>query len=208
MIQTTQPVNFIRFHGFTLLVVAHDGIEYIEARPLCEVIGLNWRRARDTVQSGDNATLYGTCSLTPPQFGNFEAPRGIENTSGEGGQDDEETEIPAIRSSLHIRLDRSRMFLARINTNQMRAQGNESAADLLLALQIEWAAALHIYETDGVAIKKGHRENRSDLLGLIKARNTTTNVGERAALTAMIADACAALGYPLPADPQQQLNLS
>ena len=62
MIQTTQPVNFIRFHGFTLLIVAHDGIEYIEARPLCEVIGLNWRRARDTVQSGDNATLYGTCS--------------------------------------------------------------------------------------------------------------------------------------------------
>ena len=59
------------------------------------------------------------------------------------------------------------MFLARISTANMRSKGNEDGAAAVLALQIEWAEALHAYETHGMAIKKGHREGLSELMGLI-----------------------------------------
>ena len=185
---TTQPVNFIRFHGLTLLVVEHGGVEYIDPRALCELAGMQWNGARRNLQLGDNAVLYCSKLLQRAVF------------------DADGTSRCSTNEALYIRLDRSRLFMARINTAQMKAKGNVEAADTLLTLQIEWAEALHAYETDGVAVKKSHREARTDLIGLIKARTATTNAAERIAITAMIRDICEALGYPLPADPQRQLE--
>lgn len=183
----TTPVNFIRFHGMTLLVVAHDGVEYIEARPLCDLAGMYWKSARRTLFSPENAKLYGTSELFSPVFGVSETNIGPQE-------------------AVHIRLDRARMFLARINTARMKAHGNVDAAEALLELQIEWAEALHAYETDGVAIKRGNREARAELIGLIKARGTPPTPGEREALTALIRDTFESLGQVLPTDAQLKLT--
>lgn len=202
----TTPSFFIEFHGMTLLVVQNGGIKYIEAKPLTELLGMDWHSARRTILSGDNEILYGTKRLMSAQFnvlgGNSTPKDEVTPLSNE----ENETKTTPLSGVLHIRFERAQMFLSRVNTSQMRNKGNELAANYLLALQIEWAQVLNKYDMDNTTIKKGNREDRSDLLGLIKARNTTTHPAERAVLTSMIADACAALGYPLPADPQLSLQ--
>ena len=181
---TTQPVNFIRFHGLNLLVLAFEGVEYVAAQPLTDLAGMDWKGAKRNLSEDENASLYGTRRIPAPEIAGS---RGPSFPRGD---------------MLCIRLDRARMFLARISTRQMKAQGNGEAADRLLALQIEWAKVLHDYETRGYAAKPGALR---DLVGLMKARATTNHAGERAALTALIAEACAALGQPLPAAPQGEL---
>ena len=182
-----QPVNFIRFHGLTLLVVEHGGVEYIDPRALCELAGMQWKGARRTLSSAENTKLYGTTEFSRPEIA------GLGTTS-------------CPEAAIHIRLDRARMFLARINTAHMKAKGNVDAADALLALQIEWAEALHAYETDGVAVKKGHREARAELIGLLKARGTPPTPVERMALSALISETFASLGQPLAEDAQLKLQ--
>jgi hypothetical protein len=186
----TQPVNFIRFHGLTLLVVEHEGVEYIAARPIADLCGMDWKGAKRSLKSDDNAVLYGTRALLPPRI------------DGVGEASFPQT---ASREAIYIRLDRARMFLARVSTAQMRAQGNVSAADALLALQIEWAAALHAYETTGVAVKRGHHEALATALQLVKARAACADARERAVLTTMLHEVFAALGHPVPADAQPAL---
>ena len=66
--RSTRAVNFINFHGLTMLVVEHQGIDYIEAKPLCDLSGIDWRGARRALQEGDNAVLYGVQRLIPPQI--------------------------------------------------------------------------------------------------------------------------------------------
>lgn len=193
-IPTPELVGLIRFHGMNLWTVQHDGDEYILAKPLADVAGMDWRSAKKAISAGDNTILYGTRTLRPPVF------------AGVGG-------ASTPQQGLYIRLDRARMFLARIQTNQMRAQGNVDAANALLELQIEWAGVLHDYETKGYAIKAEHsearRKNEATLANLFKVRGTTTDATERAALTRMIHDKLAGLGYPIDAadEPQGELSL-
>lgn len=195
---TTRPVNFIRFHGLTLLVVDNSGIEYIDPRPLCELAGLQWKGAQRTMMSGDNLKLYGTRRLVPPTFG---MPKPAQIVAIDAAQDvsEADSETPGYPETglIHIRLDRSRMFLARVNTNQMRVQGNGDAADFLLNLQIEWAEALHSYETNGVAFKKGRKDELADLNTLYGLRAKAETPAERASLAAQIADQHRVMGYPL-----------
>lgn len=201
----TLPVGFIRFHGMTLLVVESDGIEYVRAKALSDLLGMAWRKTRDTIQSGDNAVLYGTTRLTPPNFDDLEDPRVPHEAHLAGAEGGEATENTSQKGDLYLRLDRARMFLARVSTNQMRAQGNQDAAGILLALQIEWAEALHQYETHGVAVKQARREGRREIHDLMKTRGTPPTAAERTALTRMLADSFADQGYPVPNDPQQSL---
>ena len=63
-------------------------------------------------------------------------------------------DIPTPKKAIFIHLDRAYMFLTRVDTNRMRAQGNVQGADAFLVLQQEWATALHAYEIDGIAVKK------------------------------------------------------
>jgi hypothetical protein len=180
----TQAVNFIRFHGLTLLVVEHEGVEYVPLKPLSDLAGIDWRNTKRAAFEPDNVTLLGVRSLNPPVFA---APGG---------------DITPTPEAIYIRLDRARMYLARINTARMRAHGKEEAAELLLQLQVEWAEALHAYESHGIAVKKGKRDARAELVALIKARGTTPTQPERVALSNLIAEALAELGQELPADPQ------
>ncbi len=186
----TNPIvsGIINFHGLTLMVLHFDGVDYIYAKPLADLAGVDWRTAKKTFQEEENAVLYGTRRLKHPHF------------AAEGGAS---TPTPH-DAGVYIRLDRGRMYLARINTRQMKSQGNVEAAERLLALQIEWADALHKYETQGVAFKRRKVEDRGELLGLLKARSAASSAGEKDALTRMIHDNLADLGYPV-AEPQQTL---
>jgi Mor family transcriptional regulator len=153
--QKTIATRLINFHGLTLAVVEHENIEYIAAPPLVDLTGIQWTRARKTLFSDDNAILYGTKELNRPIFDGFGIPRDT-------------------KTAVYIRLDRSTMFLARVNTAQMRANGKENAADQLLKLQIEWAEALHSYETNGVAFKTQQRDK--DIFGLLSKLDSVRNV--------------------------------
>lgn len=193
----SRPVNFIRFHGLNLLVVEFEGVEYVAAQPLTDLAGMQWKGAKHTLTEPENVNLYGTRRIPEPEIAGsrvLKYPQKAE--AGSAGTP---------RSGLLcIRLDRARMFLARINTARMRGNDNADAADRLLALQIEWAKVLHDYETNGYAVKPGALR---DLQGLIKAAALTTRPGLRASLNTMIDDTCAAMGYPIHPDPQQQLPL-
>jgi hypothetical protein len=151
----TTATRLINFHGLTLAVVEHESIEYIAAKPLVDLTGIQWTRARKTLFSDDNAILYATKELNMPIFDGFGIPRDT-------------------KTAVYIRLDRSTMFLARVNTAQMRANGKENAADALLKLQIEWAEALHNYETNGIAFKTQQRDK--DMFGLISKLDSVRNL--------------------------------
>ena len=188
----TKPVNFINFHGLTLLVVEHQGIDYIEAKPLCDLSGIDWRGARRALQEGDNAVLYGVQRLIPPQI------------AGVGGLKSPEDGV------LYLRLDRARMYLARISTDRMRANGNTEGAEKVLALQTEWAQVLHRYEAHGVAIKAGRSSLLRDLIGLAKVRDGMADPRERKAFTHLLHEEMRALGLPLDTldSPQGSLPLT
>lgn len=191
---TPELVGLIRFHGMNMWTVSHSGTDYILAKPLAEVAGLDWRSAKKAVLNGDNAILYGSREMRTPRM------------AGMGG-------VNTTQVGVYIRLDRSRMFLARIQTGQMRALGKVDAANALLDLQIEWAGVLHKYEAEGYAIKtevsEARRKSEATLAALFKVRGSASDATEQGALTRMIHDKLADLGYPIdPADePQGALPL-
>ncbi len=188
----TRAVNFISFHGLTLMVVEHEGVEYVEAKPLCELAGVQWKGAQRTLEGGDNAILFGIRRLSPPEI------------AGLGTAKCPESGV------LYLRLDRSRMYLARISTDRMRANGNVDAADQVLALQIEWAGVLHRYETHGIATKSSRIGALRELLQAAKIRDGLADVRERTAFTHMLHEEMVAAGLPLELfdPPQRQLPLS
>lgn len=215
----TRAVSFFEFHAATMLVVENAGKRYIEVKPLGDLVGMDWRRLRDTVQDGDNAILYGTRRLIPVKFNvverNHVNQSGIDVSGGprppltptlDADKGGVVTENPSETGVLHILFERVQMFLARVKTNQMRVQGNESGANYLLTLQIEWAQVLHKYEAGDVVSKKGMAEDASLLMNLMKAR-AIAKPREVLAYDTMIANAFAAMGYELPVDPQQFLPL-
>lgn len=211
----TQPVNFIRFHGLTLLVVEHGGVEYVEIKPLSDMLGLNWRRTYETVRSDGNKELYGTVSLLPPVYDevptsfdlDFSALMGRKGEPAEGAKAADVHEVSTRSTRLYIRLDRSRMFLARVNTARMKVNGNVAAAKELLALQIEWAEVLHQYETHGVARKKSVKDDQAVLMQLMKTRELANSV-EKPVFTAMIRQQMKEMGFSVEPDPQGSLDLT
>jgi|TARA_R110001632_G_scaffold35828_4_gene90369 hypothetical protein len=75
----TTATRLINFHGLTLDVVEHESIEYIAAKPLIDLTGIQWTRARKTLFSDDNAILYATKELNRPVFDGFGIPRDTSN---------------------------------------------------------------------------------------------------------------------------------
>lgn len=188
-------VGVINFHGLNLLVVEYDGVEYIYAKPLADLAGLAWRSAKKAIIEGDNVKLYGTVTLKHPSF---VAGGHASMTQSDG---------------IYIRLDRARMYLARINTKHMRAQGNVDAADNLLNLQVEWAEALHAYETKGIALKESRKEEIRQsylrLKTLLASRKDAGDVKEKQAITSLINEELEALGVAPDSydDPQGELEV-
>lgn len=132
--QESKFKTILSFHGILLTVVEHKGIDYIPLKPIVEMLGTQWKTARETAISGDNAKLYGTCELNEPVFNSFDTLKGT-------------------KKAVFILLEAGEMYLTRVNTSRLRSNGNESSADYLLALQKEWRKALHDYETLGFAVK-------------------------------------------------------
>ena len=145
---STKVCNIINFHGVTLWVVEHEGVEYIQAKKLTDLAGLVWRSAKNTLFEPDNQQLFETVELKDPIFeGNLH-------------------NIVQEKSSIYMRLDMSRMYLAQINTAKMRAKGKTAEADALLKLKKEWAKVLTDYETHGIAIK-GSKTTSIDVIAKI-----------------------------------------
>lgn len=206
-----QPVGFIRFHGLTLLVVEMGGRQYVPAKPIVDLLGLDWRNQRKGIQNGDNAVLYGAQRLLAPVFDALE--RGDITPlppSGNRADDENDTVIAPKngerRPDLYIRLDRAQMFLARVNTTLVRSHGNIDAANYLLALQIEWAQALNAYQLHGVAVKQEVRVELKTLGDLMKMRDQATQY-EKPGLTKLIANAMRELGCTVQVNPQGDLPL-
>ena len=187
--RSTQPVSFINFHGLNLLVARHQGIDYVEAKPLCDLAGVNWKTASRTLQEGDNAVLYGSQRLLPPQIAGF----GSLKTPEEG--------------VLYLRLDRARMYLARISTDRMRANGNAEGAEKVLALQTEWAEALHAYETQGIAVKSTRNSQIREINGLLRSIQLAKAPDIRAGLEQLLREEMAALGAAVIPSRQGELTV-
>lgn len=126
-------------------------VPYISARGTVEVFGMDWRRQKQQLLDPDSVILYGVIDVSTPEFEAI-----VSNGSGYLGRSDK-------NDSIFIRMDRAMMFIARVSTAQMRAGGNHEGAEAVLAKQIEFAQALHEYETMGISVKRNHfgeTENR------------------------------------------------
>jgi hypothetical protein len=181
----TKAKQLIDFHSITMVVVEHEGIDYIAVRPIVELLGTNWDSARKALFTGDNPDLYGLKELNRPVLDGF------------GGD-------IAAKKALYIRLDRSTMYLSRVDTSKMRAHGNVKAADNLLQLQIEWAEALHSYESSGISVKARHARFASltikDFLAVAKEKRVTDDGGDRQVLHSVMKELAEKIGHPYQAD--------
>ena len=175
--RSTQPVSFIRFHGTSVLVVEHQGGEYIALKPICDMIGLDWRTQKRAIQEPYQAEFYGLKRLLPPEI------------AGLGGLK------PPSEGDLYIRLNRVQFFLAQINPSRVLANGNHDAAAWLIALHHEWADALHDYETLGVAMKSGRLAKLREVNGLMRSIALAKDAQIRDALEALVRTELATLGH-------------
>lgn len=127
-------------------------VAYVSARETIEVFGLNWRKQKEVLLHPDSVVLYGVIDVSTPEF---------EVIVTLSSRKDRHVDLD---NHIFIRMDRAMMFIARISTASMRSKGNNhEGADAVLAKQIEFAQALHEYETMGIAVKRnyfGEAENR------------------------------------------------
>lgn len=189
-----RPVELFHFHNLTLTVVEAEHIRYVSLKPIVEMLGLSWKRARENVLTDENKALFGIKVLNPTStdtyLGDLEpksAPYGAEKIT--------------LKAPIFIRLDRVHLYLARVQTAQMRANGNEAAADRLLTLQQEWADALYAYETLGIAVKAGQHKALKDLFAMRKFATAE----EKVRLTHLIAKSLDAAGCPAMAAGKQEM---
>lgn len=146
--------------------------------------------------STDNTPVFNVCPDTSIRVDGAQKPPVV----------GKETENELSEGVLHILFERAQMFLARVNTGQMRGKGNDSAANYLLTLQIEWAQVLHKYEMGDVVSKKGRKDDADLIANLMKTR-ALAKPWEVAAFDAMVRDVVAEMGYSSGLDPQKSLQL-
>lgn len=198
--------DLIHFHGLTLLVYSDGEHRYIEARPLVDLAGINWRSALRTLAQEDSIVLYGTKRLNLPKI-TTDTMAHDQNRRTSATENSLNPSIKAANESakpegiLCFRLDRARGYLYSINTTHMKAKGNVTAAEALLALQIEWAEVLHAYETHGIAVKKGQDNPLNDLSKLMKLRSQAHKGPEQEVITQLIHQQLADMGHPIHREP-------
>jgi hypothetical protein len=186
-ILTTNFKHVIPFHGMLLTVVEHNGVDYIPLRPIVDLLGTQWKTARNKAFFGDNIELYGTKELLEPIFNSFDTPRGA-------------------KKAVFILLEAGETYLMKTNTNQVRTHGDSSTADYLLKLQKEWRKVLHEYENNGVVSKQKSFDTKKSLKELLQARKLAQTAAEKKAMTQLISAEFAELGYPL-VEPQGELPI-
>lgn len=146
----------IEYAGLQLPVVKNEsGIDCVPIKPICDLFGLKWETQRTKISELFYSEYLGVCTL-----------KALVCTPVKGGADDQ------VREHTFLRLDRVAAFLMTINPDRVRAAGNEEGAAFLKAKLIEWADALHDYETFGSAHNPRHAESR---LAMQRA-NTIANI--------------------------------
>lgn len=141
----------IEYAGLMLPVVKNEqNTEIVPFKPLVGVFGLDWMTQYKKIQSPWMTRHLGVCV-------------GLMPYAGEGK-----------REMVCIRLDRVASYLATINPDRVRANGNTDAADFLEAKLTEWADALHDYETFGSA----HNPRHADALLAARRANAIANVAK------------------------------
>lgn len=214
-----RPVSLLPFHGLMLTVLEAQGAQYVPFRPVVSLLGLDWKMARRTATSADNAELYDLqeleCLPVDTYLGEPEAIEALvagkicpAMADSEGGQEANlgygYPEKSLLTKQLCIRLDRVHMFLARVNTSILRAKGKEDAANWLLTMQKEWAGALYTYETHGIAVKDGQHKSLKDLFAM--QRHATPE--QRVRIAYLIDLALDAMGCPQAAEePALQIDM-
>tara|TARA_R110002020_G_scaffold474773_2_gene707339 strand:- start:4036 stop:4695 length:660 start_codon:yes stop_codon:yes gene_type:complete len=186
---TANPIEMIKFHGIGLFIYSTGNQKYIPIRPITDLVGTDWRTARKSLISGDNADLFGTTTLLVPKIDNSGGLmleiEGV-STPLDNPLSTEDTQKNELIDILCIRLDRVHMYLARINTSRLRANGNTTSADYLLKLQHEWADALHDYETNGIAVNKTIFDNTKQLKVLVDIYSKLTDKQQKLIISKQI----------------------
>lgn len=175
---TTTIATFSRvisFHSTHMMVYQYQGRDYVPAKPIADIIGIDWRNVKKSIGDGDNQKLYGATRFLLPKIDNL------------GGDITPQNET--LVDVLCLRLDRVQMFLARVNTARLRSHGNIDNADYLLTLQQEWADALHDYETHGIAIKNTVFTNTKQLKTLVDIYSKLNDKQQKHVISKQI-DAC------------------
>lgn len=183
---TARITDIIYFHGTNLHVITFEGAKYLPAKPLIESLGIDWRSAKRTIIEEENAILYGTTTLNLPNIA-------LQSVTAD-------TQIQPV---LCFKLELARWYLARVNTRIMKARGNVEAANALLKLQLEWAKAIHDYETQGIATKDKNKTDIAELMNLMKLRQMAHST-EKLAFTHLLHQKMLELGLPVS---KQQLDL-
>lgn len=176
MSQKTPPIakmtHFIQMRDITVPIFILDGIEYVPARDLVDYAGINWRSALSTIFTEENIILYGTCRL---MVALYEPNRRASTTDMQL----ETAKNLNVCELVCFKLSQAYMYLAKINVSHMKAKGNIDGAKRLLAIQSEWANAIHDYETHGVAINKTAFENTKHLKNLYDIYQKATDSQQR-----------------------------
>lgn len=173
--------------GKEIRTIEINGVAYVSARDTSDVFGLDWRRQKQALLTPDSVILYGVIDISTSDFADS-------LSLCSGYRADKQDEI-------YLRMDRSTMFVARVSTERMRANGNNEGAEAILAKQLDYAQALHDYETLGIAINRNHFgaeeilcKQRLAVGKLIQIKTNTPDLADRRVLSQLIGDAAAEIG--------------
>lgn len=169
-----------------------DGIHYVSARAIGDVFNLDWRTQKRQLSDPDSVVLYGVIDISAPEMAVIVSP-----DSRYSGRSDR-------ADTIFVRMDRAMMFIARVSTANMRAKGNHEGAEAVLQKQIEFARALHEYESFGIAVKYGvadqRRKGQCVMLAAIRVKNQTQGQPERKLIEGMLAQQAAEYGLSYQPD--------
>lgn len=180
------------------VIECEDGHQRVPLKPICDVVGVNWSTQRRKFQ--DESYLKMRLGVE------FHPLKGVELSQKPGNP-----------THLCIRLDRVTAFLNSLNPENIRAMGNDSAADWLEAKHEERDDALHQYETAGFAINKSHYSSQEAkekaylrMVSVIREKNKTEDLSDRKLISGMLKNMADTHGLSyqpdLLDDPQQEAS--
>lgn len=166
----------LEFYGALIPVETDEqGRMVVPIKPISDAIGLEWTRQHKKLSDSYLSKRLGTCIVLLYYAGQH-------------------------REMVCIRLDRVAAFLNTVNPENVRGQGNASAADFLEAKHAEWDDLIDAYERGyGILAKRGKTAARkpatyNDFLNVTRAKGKATSEPERKALDFMARKIASELG--------------
>lgn len=182
--------------GHVIRTIEIEEVPYISARGIVEVFNLDFRKQKKQLLEPDSVILYGVIDISTPEFAIF-ANLGSPKTGRHVDLDD----------NVFLRMDRAMMFIARVSTANMRANGNIKGANAILALQLKFAQALHDFQMMGIAINRDHiAQSNADvakinsIVKMVYAKNRSADGQDRKLLARLIGSRAADLGIEYQSD--------